>query len=397
MTKENKNNSLTRSMKLKNNVIFRGQSSSLGATTTSMSMSETSIILIYNKDQGPKFYWDEQLPFDFSPSESSDSDKKYYYRSDGVVTSIPSFQVPGCDDLIEFRISNSVTSIGFASFFRCPNLTSVRIPDSVTNIQRSAFAECGSLNTVIFTQNSRLETIEKYAFSGCAALTSIIIPRSVTDIQFLAFESSVKNVYMTFPQKISNSLFTNASSNVDFFGATVTTVDYVKYIILFYNTDMSPSFTWGGTTYTFYDISASGDYSYRSGVTTKVPSNQVPGSDNLIGVTIGNLITSIGGSSFTSCKSLTTVTFTPNSTLVSIDDYAFAGCVALKPSITIPSSVTSIGKGAFEACFALKTVYIKFPQTISGILFQNASWPVDFFGKEVETKLAPLLLIETNS
>lgn len=386
-------------MKLKNNVIFRGQSSSLGATTTSMPMSETSIILIYNKYQGDKFYWNNQIPFDFSRSESSDSDKKYYYRSDGVVTSIPSFQVPGCDDLIEFRISNSVTSIGFASFFGCPNLTSVRIPDSVTNIQRSAFAECGSLNTVIFTQNSRLETIERYAFSGCAALTSIIIPSSVTDIGFLAFESTGLNtVYMTFPQTISNSLFTNASSNVDFFGATVTTVDYVKYIILFYNTDMSSRFTWGGTTYTFSGISASGDYSYRSDVTTKVSgAEDFPGRYNLIGVTIGNLITSIGSSSFTSCNKLTTVTFTPNSTLVSIDHYAFAGCVNIKPSITIPSSVTSIGENAFEACYALKTVYIKFPQTISGILFQNGIWPVNFFGEEVETKLAPLLLIEMNS
>ena len=51
-------------------------------------------------------------------------------------------------------------------------------------------------------------------------------------------------------------------------------------------------------------------------------------------------VTSIGGSAFRECSSLTSVTI-PNS-VTSIGDYAFYDCSSLT-SVTIPDSVTSIG------------------------------------------------------
>ena len=65
-------------------------------------------------------------------------------------------------------------------------------------------------------------------------------------------------------------------------------------------------------------------------------------------------VTSIGGSAFRSCSSLTTVTIPEGVT--SIGDSAFEGCSSLT-SVTIPGGVTSIGRDAFWACTNVKDVY----------------------------------------
>ena len=67
----------------------------------------------------------------------------------------------------------------------------------------------------------------------------------------------------------------------------------------------------------------------------------------LTSVTIPNSVTSIGSSAFYGCSSLTSITI-PNS-VTSIDNYAFRNCSGLT-SVTIPNSVTSIGSSAFYMC-----------------------------------------------
>ena len=64
--------------------------------------------------------------------------------------------------------------------------------------------------------------------------------------------------------------------------------------------------------------------------------------------------TSIGGSAFVGCASLTSIVI-PNS-VTSISSSAFYGCTSLT-SITIPNSVTSIGVAAFYNCTVLTKVY----------------------------------------
>ena len=58
-------------------------------------------------------------------------------------------------------------------------------------------------------------------------------------------------------------------------------------------------------------------------------------------------VTSIGGSAFSNCSSLTSVEL-PNS-VTSIGSYAFSGCSSLT-SVELPNSVTSIGGSAFYYC-----------------------------------------------
>ena len=70
------------------------------------------------------------------------------------------------------------------------------------------------------------------------------------------------------------------------------------------------------------------------------------GCTALTDVDLGNQLTSLGTSMFESCKGLTTITL-PNS-ITSIGNNAFYNCTALL-SIEIPNSVTSIGSNAFRS------------------------------------------------
>ena len=70
-------------------------------------------------------------------------------------------------------------------------------------------------------------------------------------------------------------------------------------------------------------------------------------------LTFDDSVTSIGGTAFQDCTSLTSVTI-PDS-VTSIGNDAFLGCTSLT-SITIPDSVTSIGDNAFLYCSSLPII-----------------------------------------
>ncbi len=126
------------------------------------------------------------------------------------------------------------------------------------------------------------------------------------------------------------------------------------------------SYTYQGKTL-YYNITSSNTvkvtvYSYSS-------NNYVSG-DVVIPSSVTNngttySVTSIGGSAFSSCSSLTSVTI-PNS-VTSIGDWAFEECSSLT-SVTIPNSVTSIGGWAFRDCSSLTSVSI--PNSVTSIGYE---------------------------
>ena len=67
-------------------------------------------------------------------------------------------------------------------------------------------------------------------------------------------------------------------------------------------------------------------------------------------------MTTVGGSSFKGCTSLTTVTLADG--VEYIETAAFNGCTALS-DITIPESVGYIKTGAFKDCTALTSVTVR--------------------------------------
>jgi hypothetical protein len=125
------------------------------------------------------------------------------------------------------------------------------------------------------------------------------------------------------------------------------------------------------------------NFSYTLDV-SYIPPSQVPTPAALIGVTIGNTVTSIGDLAFTNCFNLASVTFAPISTVTSIGSNAFSTCPSLT-SIEIPDSVTSVGGNAF-ASSGLQTVTISSATAIA-IGITSPTVGVNFFGVTVDTIL----------
>ena len=291
------------------------------------------------------------------------------------VESIGSYAFAYCSSLTEITISEGVTSIGSSAFYGCSNLTEITIPDSVTSIGSDSFEDCSNLTKINYnamavadltntshvfcnagsnsqgctvtvgesvksipaylfvdaditsvTIGGNVESIGLYAFSGCSSLTSVTIPESVTSIGSYAFHNCSNlteinyNAMAVADLTNTSNVFYNAGSNSD--GITVIFGESVKNI---------PAYLF----YAYYH------YGYYSA--------------NIVSVTIGTNVESIGSYAFYNCSGLASVTIGSN--VESIGSYAFYNCSDLT-EVTIPDSVTSIGLYAFEDCSNLAEVTI---------------------------------------
>lgn len=293
---------------------------------------------------------------------------------------IPDSMFDGCQNLSSITFNADVNTIGNYAFNLCRGLTALTLPSSVTSIGQSAFANCSGIETIDFSPNitfigrgafaqctslevlvlpANLATLnERENFSGCTSLTSVTFPVNETfhAIPYLCFDGCTNLVSTSIP-------------------ANVTSIGQLAF--------RNCGFTalpegWGRKTITY------GSEPYRgcpiTSITfpddwTSVPNSFCWGWKSLQEVNFGSGVTSVGGSAFRECSSLTDgskvvipsqvnfigsycfagsgLTSLPagiNRSGISMDDHVFATSALTSVDI---SNWTSISQGCFQECGAL--------------------------------------------
>ena len=285
----------------------------------------SSLIDLTVSEQNKNYSSEDSVLFDKNKTKLVlyPSGKKGNYSIPDSVTSIGDAAFEGCKGLSSVTIPNSVTSVGKTAFDGCSSLSSVTIPNSVTNIGERAFYGCSSLSGVTIPDS--VMRIGNSTFSGCSGLSSVTIGSGVTSIGECAFSGC-------------NSL------------SDITVSEQNKN----YSSEDGVLFNRDKTELVLYPNGKNESYSIPNSVTS-IGGSAFSGCSSLSNVTIPNSVTSIGSSAFSGCSSLSRVTI-PDS-VTSIGSSAFSGCSSLN-SVTIPNSITSIGDSAFKNCSGLTNVTI---------------------------------------
>ena len=292
------------------------------------------------------------------------------------VTSIGSFAFYRCDSLTKLTIPAGVKSIGHEAFYWCRNLTEINYNAAAVADLTSSSNVFGSVESnsdgITVTFGDSVTSIPAYLFES-ANITSVTIGSNVESIGSSAFRDCTNlkeinyNAVAVADLTNTSNVFYNAGSRSD--GITVTFGESVKSIpaYLFYayydydyysanivnmtigsNVESIGSSAFCGCsslTEINYNAAAVADLTSSSRVFYGAGSN----SDG-IAVTFGESVKSIPAHLFyTSSSSPNLVSVTIGSNVESIGSYAFRGCSNLA-SVTIGEGVTSIGDEAFYWC-----------------------------------------------
>ncbi|MBQ8341869.1 MAG: leucine-rich repeat domain-containing protein, partial [Clostridia bacterium] len=279
------------------------------------------------------------------------------------VTKIPEFlfygdPVPDITSVI-FAENSHLDTIEHGAFLACYGLTSITIPKSVTKISSMAFNSCSNLSSITFEEGSRLVTIGGQAFNGCHALTSIELPASLTSFGDFTFASCTSLSSVTFGE---NSCLTTIGGWAFNGCSSLSSISIPPSVL-----SIGPVAFEGCNglikkegTFSYVDrwvIDCENDVTevtLRDG-TMGIGTGAFRGCGNLASVTIPDSVISIDEAAFSNCISLTSFTVPQSATYIGKN--AFSGCSRLA-TVTIPASVTVISDSAFDRCSALTTVTI---------------------------------------
>lgn len=303
----------------------------------------------------------------------------------------------------------SVTSIGNNAFSWCKNMTSVTIPSSITIIEEEAFVG-SNIVSVVFQEDSRLETISDYAFSDCSKLTDISLPNSLTTIGECAFElCGLRNI--TIPKNVQSigwgafntcenlkQVYFEEGTRLRELKGTFTCCDLTSVTLPEGITSIEDIFVSCQNLETvilpnsLLDI---GDYSFmdceklRTIILPKVTSIGIAAFKNCTGIeniTLQN-VTYIGQSAFSNCTNLENISLPESLTAFGYE--AFSGCSKLT-SITIPENVKAIGDRVFSKCVSLEKLHIsKGLEDIDGDAFAGCNLSIITVDAENESLNSP--------
>lgn len=283
---------------------------------------------------------------------------------------------------VSAEIGTACTSIGESAFIYCNGLTDVVLGDQIASIGSNAFAGCSSL-TRITSNAMTAPTIGYYTFNSVGENGTLTVPSG--SIGYCAW---MDNTYFSQHGWTTEGVTCGGGSgltvyyNITESGSGSGSGELTPTVLFRGGGSGSGSGSGSGgalpsamiidgtaveVTNT-YQFSTAGEHI----VNYSFADNQIPeeflygGSEhifnNVVKITIGDAITSIGREAFLECYGLTSATISSDITI--IGSAAFASCTGLT-SINIPSGVTSIGESVFYMCGKLKSIVI--PNSVTSI------------------------------
>ena len=273
---------------------------------------------------------------------------------------------------IQFSNDSKLQTINQYAFSRSA-IMSIRIPSSVTSIGEGAFCNCYQLEIIEIPNDSKLQTIEKNAFYR-TLIQNIRIPSSVTLIGESAFCICEKLEIIEIP---NDSKLQTIEKNA-FFRSKIKNIRIPSDLI-----EIKEG--WCNETFYLTKIEVSPDNQRYLNYEDKMIIGKTNIEENnynclifcvrdIQRITIPNFIEHICSYSFDNRLQLEMIEIPNDSKLQTIDKYAFSWS-SLK-SIIIPSSVTTIGEHAFNHCKQLEIIEIPNDsklQTIDKYAFSNSS------------------------
>lgn len=315
----------------------------------------------------------------------------------GMTESVGQYAFYGCGDITSLTIGEGVTSIGGKAFWDCPQLqtvnfnavnctamntngaysvfnegssnggetpiTTLTIGNNVTNIPDYAFYNSPNATNTLPLPNGLLN-IGTYAFYNCSGMTgALAIPNTVTNVgQYAFYHCSGFDGSLT----LSNSLST--INPYTFCGCTG-----------FIETLSIPNSVLTIAEHAFEDCSSFTGSLVIHDALTSIGEAAFKGCSNIAELTLGEGLSTIGGSAFWNCPQMHTVHFNPvNCTTMNtsnaysvfnvgttssgatpivtltigenvtrIPDYAFRNSISATSKIIIPNATTYIGTYAF--------------------------------------------------
>ena len=270
------------------------------------------------------------------------------FLSDSLIT-IEDDAFNGCRNLGSIYIPNTVTTIGDSAFINCDHLDTITIGNSVISIGNHAFSKCDRLECVYFNADSCIR-----AGSSLYPIFSRTSSNTVRSFR-VVFGDNVKN--------IPDNMLKNSTVHSVYMSSNLKRIGYEA----FFNCGrLSGSLiipnscnTIGGSS--FSDCTGLTSITIPNTVTT-IGGSAFSGCTNLVSVNIPDFVTTIETRTFYNCERLTTITI-PDSVVV-IGDRAFENCMNLS-DITLGNSIAVIGISAFDNCRGLSGLTI--PESVISI------------------------------
>jgi hypothetical protein len=270
------------------------------------------------------------------------------------VTAIGDFAFYNCKNLQTIDLSKTLVTIGNMAFSECSNLADIlRIPSSVKSIGTSAFSNCNKLTGLVLPDS--LTRIESSCFFECYAIRgNLVIPDKVNFIGSSAFYGCTGFSSVSIPQNvqlIENSAFLDFSGEIN-----------VSQQNSYYSSLGGVLFNKDQTSLMQCPVSKKGTYTIPSTVVT-IGNSAFSGCIYLSEILLPVSVKVINNYAFSGCSGLNSLQLPAY--LTTINQSAFQGCSNIKSNIIIPSTVNIIGNSAFNGCNNVNSVII--PNTVTSI------------------------------